>query len=76
LTTSGCVRRGHPDAAWPACRCLWRWCSSPPPNAVAKQYLWNTYPQWVRAYITARGGLTSKLLTMTHAYAPKFLKPC
>jgi hypothetical protein len=45
-------------------------------NETARQYMWNTYPQWVRAWISARGGLTAKLITMPRSYAAKFLKSC
>ena len=39
-------------------------------------YMLHKYPQWVRAWIVAQGGLTDALSTMTYDYANKFMRTC
>jgi hypothetical protein len=36
----------------------------------------NTYPSWVRAWISDRGGLTKRLLVMDYQFARKYLPTC
>jgi hypothetical protein len=42
----------------------------------AREFMMRKYPAWVRHWIAARGGLSSKLITMDFAYARKFLPNC
>ncbi len=42
----------------------------------ASQILMMKYPDWVKAWIDGRSGLTEELLTMDYAYARQFVKPC
>lgn len=44
--------------------------------ARATDFLMSTYPQWVRQWIAANGGLTSSLKTMSYDHASKFLPTC
>jgi hypothetical protein len=39
-------------------------------------YMMRKYPQWVRAWITAGGGLSDQLATMDYAYAQNFMRTC
>jgi hypothetical protein len=39
-------------------------------------YMMRKYPQWVRAWIAARGGLSDRLATMDYAYAQNFMRTC
>ena len=39
-------------------------------------YMMRKYPQWVRAWIDAQGGLTDRLTTMGYVYAQKFMRTC
>jgi hypothetical protein len=39
-------------------------------------YMMRKYPQWVRAWITAEGGLSDQLATMDYAYAQNFMRTC
>jgi hypothetical protein len=34
------------------------------------------YPQWVRQWISANGGLTDRLIRMDYAYASRYVRPC
>jgi hypothetical protein len=45
-------------------------------NRVARNYMLNSYPGWVRSWIGSRGGLSSRLITMDYAYASKFMRTC
>jgi hypothetical protein len=45
-------------------------------NRYARTYMLNSYPGWVRSWISGRGGLSSRLITMNYAYASKFMRPC
>ena len=39
-------------------------------------YMMRKYPQWVRAWIAAEGGLSDQLATMDYAYAQNFMRTC
>lgn len=39
-------------------------------------YMMRKYPQWVRAWIAAQGGLSDRLATMDYAYAQNFMRTC
>lgn len=45
-------------------------------NEVATQHLMRNYPAWVRRWIAAHGGLSSKLIVMPNSYARKHIKGC
>lgn len=45
-------------------------------NTWAANYMMQSYPQWVRSYIQAHGGLSHRLLRMDYAYASRFLPTC
>jgi hypothetical protein len=44
--------------------------------AAVAAYMMRKYPQWVRAWIDAQGGLTDRLTTMSYGYAQKFIRTC
>jgi hypothetical protein len=45
--------------------------------AMARSYMMSRYPGWVRSYVSRNGGMrTSRLVTMNHAYASRFIKSC
>lgn len=44
--------------------------------ALARDYMLNSYPDWVRRWISDNGGLTSRLKTMPYAYARQFVPDC
>jgi len=44
--------------------------------AAATEFLLRSYPEWVRQWIVANGGLTSSLKTMSYDYASRFLPTC
>jgi hypothetical protein len=50
--------------------------SSSSGNRMARAYMLKSYPGWVRSWISSRGGLSSRVITMDYAYASKFMKPC
>jgi hypothetical protein len=50
--------------------------STPSGNRMARMYMLKSYPGWVRSWISSRGGLSSRVITMNYAYASKFMKPC
>jgi hypothetical protein len=50
--------------------------SSERSNRVAASYLMRSYPNWVRRWIAAQGGLSSRMITMEYAYASRFLPTC
>jgi hypothetical protein len=39
-------------------------------------YMMRKYPAWVRSWIAAQGGLSDRLVTMSHRYARNFIRPC
>jgi hypothetical protein len=45
-------------------------------NRFARIYMLNSYPGWVRGWISSRGGLSSRVITMDYAYASKFMRIC
>jgi len=45
-------------------------------NRVAADYLMRSYPEWVRNWLSIRGGLTSTLKTMGYDYSSRYLRPC
>ena len=45
-------------------------------NRVAASYLMRSYPQWVRHWIAARGGLSSHVITMRYSEAKQFIARC
>ena len=50
--------------------------TSPHDREIAAQYLMKNYPDWVRSWITAHGGLSSRLLIMDYEYARQYLRTC
>lgn len=52
--------------------------SAPSASAAAKAatYMMRKYPNWVRAWIVAQGGLSDRLATMGYGYAKKFMRTC
>jgi hypothetical protein len=50
--------------------------SSPSGNRMARTYMLKSYPGWVRSWISSRGGLSRRVMTMNFGYASKFMKPC
>jgi hypothetical protein len=52
--------------------------SAPSASAAAAvaTYMMRKYPQWVRTWIAAQGGLSDRLATMTYAYAQNFIRTC
>jgi hypothetical protein len=42
----------------------------------AQNFMMRKYPGWVRQWITARGGLSRRLITMDYRYASKFVPSC
>jgi hypothetical protein len=52
--------------------------SAPSASAAAAvgSYMMRKYPQWVRDWIVAQGGLSDRLATMSHRYAQNFMRPC
>lgn len=45
-------------------------------NKIAANFLWNSYPYWVRKWLRANGGLSNRLKTMPYEYASQYLEPC
>lgn len=45
-------------------------------NQWGTDYMMSRYPEWVRAWINAHGGLTHRLLRMDYAYASQFIRTC
>jgi hypothetical protein len=45
-------------------------------NNWAADFMMQSYPQWVRSWIHARGGLSHQPLRMDYAYASRFLPTC
>lgn len=43
---------------------------------VAQNYMIRSYPGWVRRWISARGGLSNSIKTMTYSYARQYLPSC
>jgi hypothetical protein len=43
---------------------------------LAEEYMLNTYPVWVRAWIEAMGGLTDELIRMDYQYAENYMQIC
>lgn len=42
----------------------------------AQAFLMAKYPDWVRSWIEEKGGLSSRLFRMDHAYASRFIPGC
>jgi hypothetical protein len=45
-------------------------------SVAAESYMLKTYPEWVTAWLDARGGLSWRLITMEYGYASQYLRPC
>jgi hypothetical protein len=43
---------------------------------IAEEYMLNTYPGWVRAWIEAMGGLSGELIRMDYQYAENYMQIC
>jgi hypothetical protein len=43
---------------------------------IAEEYMLNTYPGWVRAWIEAMGGLSGELIRMDNQYARNYMQIC
>jgi hypothetical protein len=43
---------------------------------VAQEYMLTTYPDWVRSWIDAMGGLSKDLIRMDYDYARNYMKTC
>jgi hypothetical protein len=52
--------------------------SAPSASAAAAvaAYMMRKYPEWVRAWIAAQGGLSDRLVTMRYEYANRFMRTC
>jgi hypothetical protein len=50
--------------------------SSASATRYAHIYMMKTYPAWVRSWVSSKGGLTRRLVTMNYAYASRFMRPC
>jgi hypothetical protein len=52
--------------------------SAPSASAAAAvgSYMMRKYPEWVRAWIVAQGGLSDRLATMSYEYASRFMRSC
>ncbi|HWU63646.1 MAG TPA: hypothetical protein VN112_16625 [Ensifer sp.] len=49
----------------------------PPTQAqVARDYLLQRYPEWVRMWLASKGGLTAELKTMPYDYARQHMRQC
>jgi hypothetical protein len=42
----------------------------------AQQFMYASYPGWVRNWIAKHGGMTRRLITMEYAYAKNFIQGC
>ena len=42
----------------------------------SEQILLPRYPAWVKAWLTAHGGLSSRMKTMPYSYAKRFIRTC
>jgi hypothetical protein len=49
---------------------------TPEQNATAARHMMAAYPLWVRDWINARGGLTSKWLVIDYQTAAQFMRKC
>lgn len=45
-------------------------------NDWGTSYLLKKYPNWVRQWIAAKGGLKSRIIRMDYAYASRFMQRC
>jgi hypothetical protein len=45
-------------------------------NRSIRQFMLRNYPQWVRDWLFARGGLTENVKTMPYSYARHFIPTC
>ncbi len=45
-------------------------------NAWGTDFMFRSYPAWVRDWIARNGGLTDRLIRMDYAYASRFIRPC
>lgn len=45
-------------------------------NQWGTDYLMARYPDWVQSWISARGGLSDRLMRMNYAYASRFMRTC
>jgi hypothetical protein len=43
---------------------------------IAEEYMLDTYPGWVRAWIEAMGGLSGELIRMDYQYAENYMQIC
>lgn len=50
--------------------------ADPRVNEIATRHMMKSYPAWVRRWIAAHGGLSSKLIVMSNSYARKHMKAC
>ena len=50
--------------------------SSREANRMATAYILRKYPKWVRDWIEANGGLSSRIINMNYSYAVQFVRPC
>jgi hypothetical protein len=49
---------------------------TPHARRLAEEYMLNTYPVWVRAWIEAMGGLSDELIRMDYQYAENYMQIC
>jgi hypothetical protein len=45
-------------------------------SMAAHRFMYASYPGWVRSWISSKGGMTRRLITMDYAYASNFLPQC
>lgn len=45
-------------------------------SQAAQRFMYASYPGWVRSWISSKGGLSRRLITMDYDYARRFLPEC
>lgn len=45
-------------------------------NRMGTEYMLSKYPEWVRNWIRAKGGLSANLKKMHYSYVSRFVRPC
>lgn len=45
-------------------------------NKIALDYMWRSYPTWVRSWIRSQGGLSGNLIIMEYSFASRHLDKC
>jgi hypothetical protein len=50
--------------------------AGPRGNQIATSYMLNKYPSWVRNWISTKGGLSRRLITMPYEYTSNYMNTC